>query len=88
MKMNYIIVGQRSAGGYFGRVRHAFEDADGKVIIFQTYEEATQRCEKMNAKLVDRNFRYSVERQLTHYFGKPLPTPQDGPTKPSDTASR
>jgi hypothetical protein len=66
MKMNYIIVGQRSAGAYFGRVKRPCEDADGKVIIFQTYEEATQRCEEMNAKLVDRNLRYSVERRPTN----------------------
>ena len=64
MKMTYTIFGQRSAGGYFGRVKTRHVDADGKVIIFQTYEEAAKRCEEMNASLVDRNLHYSVERRL------------------------
>ena len=71
MKMNYIIVGQRSAGGYFGRVKRPCADADGKVIIFQNYEEATKRCAEMNAKLVDRNLRYSVEQRPTSYRSGP-----------------
>jgi hypothetical protein len=42
------------------------EDADGRVRIFQTYEEAMQRYEEMNAKLMDSNFRYSVEGRPTN----------------------
>ena len=82
--MIYTVVAEMTAGGSGGgRFLRRHEDADGKVIIFQTYEEAVKRCEELNARKVDRNLSYRVERRLTHYFGDPLPTAQNGPTKPS-----
>ena len=84
MKMIYTIVAEMSAAGAGGhRFLRRHEDADGKVIIFQTYEEAVKRCEELNAKKVDRNLSYRVERQLTHYFGAPLPTAQKDQTSSS-----
>jgi hypothetical protein len=83
-EMIYTIVAEMSAAGAgFHRFLRRHEDADGKVIIYQTYEEAVKRCEQLNARKVDRNLSYRVERKLTHYFGNPLPTSQKGLTKPS-----
>jgi hypothetical protein len=56
MKMTYTIVAEMSAAGAGGhRFLRRHEDSDGRVIIFQTYEEAVKRCEELNAKKVDRN---------------------------------
>ena len=38
-------------------------DADDKLIVFQTYEDADKKCEQLNSALVDRNMRYFVERR-------------------------
>ena len=65
MKMTYAIEGRMTAGGSnHGRFSHRFSDADGMVIIFQTYEEAVKKCEHLNSAKVDRNLVYSVERRL------------------------
>ena len=47
-----------------------FTDPDGKLIVFQTYEDAVKKCQEMNSKLVDRNLRYFVERQLASDMGR------------------
>jgi len=67
MKMTYTIVAEMSAAGAgFHRFLRRHEDADGKVIIFQSYEEAVQRCQELNDKKVDRNLSYRVERRVTN----------------------
>jgi hypothetical protein len=77
MKMIYTIVAEMTAGGTgHGRFLRRHQDADGKVIVFETYKEAVQCCDTLNAAKVDRNLVYSVERKLHHYFGELLPSPQ------------
>jgi hypothetical protein len=65
MKFVYRIILKKGAGGSsFGHRSYPYTDADGKTVWFQTHDEAVKRCEEMNSKLVDRNLRYFVDRQL------------------------
>jgi hypothetical protein len=55
MKMTYAIVAEMSAAGAGGhRFLRRHEDADDRVIIFQTYEEAVKRCEELKRRCVGR----------------------------------
>lgn len=78
--MFFTIVAHMTAGGSGGgRFLRRHQDADGKTIVFKDYKEAVQCCDRLNGAKVDRNLVYSVERQVSHYFGDPLPTPQNAP---------
>ena len=63
--MTYRIVLRKGAGGSsFSSRCTPLTDADDKLMVFQTYEDAVTKCEYLNSRLVDRNLRYSVERRL------------------------